>query len=106
MNYDQIVVFKNKWSVFEKIVDLFDKNWTASIDLQERSTQKAQGTPLAPAMLFFGCRHPEQDYLYESELAAFALEGVVELHTAFSRAEAQKTYVQDLLAVHKTVFGN
>ncbi len=69
--------------------------------LQERSMQKAQGTLLAPAMLFFGCRHPEQDYLYESELAAFASEGVVELHTAFSRAEAQKTYVQDLLAGHK-----
>lgn len=69
--------------------------------LQERSTQKAQGTTLAPAMLFFGCRHPEQDYLYKSELAGFASEGVVELHMAFSRAETQKNYVQDLLAVHK-----
>ena len=69
--------------------------------LQERSTQKAKGAQLSPAMLFFGCRHPEQDYLYESELTSFAAEGVVELHTAFSRAESQKIYVQDLLALHQ-----
>jgi cytochrome P450/NADPH-cytochrome P450 reductase len=48
-------------------------------------------------MLFFGCRHPEQDYLYADELKSFASKGVVELHTAFSRADAPKTYVQDLL---------
>lgn len=69
--------------------------------LQERSVHKAQGKSLAPAMLFFGCRHSKQDFLYENELTAFAAEGVVELLTAFSRAETQKTYVQDLLAAQK-----
>ena len=33
---------------------------------------KAMGAPVGPSMLFFGCRHPEQDYIYADELADFA----------------------------------
>ncbi|SDP13787.1 bifunctional cytochrome P450/NADPH--P450 reductase [Afipia sp. GAS231] len=69
--------------------------------LQERAHQKAQGAKLGPAMLFFGCRHPEQDYLYADELKGFAASGVTELHTAFSRADGPKTYVQHLVAAQK-----
>lgn len=36
--------------------------------LQERAALAAQGRTLGPAMLFFGCRHPDQDYLYQQEL--------------------------------------
>src|SRR4029077_5617535 len=35
--------------------------------LQQRAASKAGGATLGPAMLFFGCRHPEQDYLYADE---------------------------------------
>src|SRR5205085_2200677 len=52
--------------------------------LQERAARKAQGATLGPALLFFGCRHPEQDYLYADELKGFAAGGITELHTAFS----------------------
>jgi cytochrome P450/NADPH-cytochrome P450 reductase len=69
--------------------------------LQERAHRKAQGASLGPAMLFFGCRHPEQDYLYADELKGFAASGVTELHTAFSRADGPKTYVQHLVAAQK-----
>jgi cytochrome P450/NADPH-cytochrome P450 reductase len=69
--------------------------------LQERAHRKAQGATLGPAMLFFGCRHPEQDYLYADELKGFAASGVTELHTAFSRADGPKTYVQHLVAAQK-----
>ena len=69
--------------------------------LQERAARKANGVRLGPAMLFFGCRHPEQDYLYADELKAFAAYGITELHTAFSRAEGPKTYVQHLVAAQK-----
>jgi cytochrome P450/NADPH-cytochrome P450 reductase len=69
--------------------------------LQERAARKAQGKSLGPAMLFFGCRHPDQDFLYADELKAFASDGITELHTAFSRGEGPKTYVQDLLAAQK-----
>jgi cytochrome P450/NADPH-cytochrome P450 reductase len=69
--------------------------------LQERAAQKAKGARLGLAMLFFGCRHPEQDFLYADELKAFAADGITELHTAFSRAEGPKTYVQNLVAAQK-----
>jgi cytochrome P450/NADPH-cytochrome P450 reductase len=69
--------------------------------LQERAHRKAQGAKLGPALLFFGCRHPEQDFLYADELKAFAADGITELHTAFSRADGPKTYVQHLIAARK-----
>ena len=69
--------------------------------LQERAARKGKGATLGPAMLFFGCRHPEQDYLYADELKALAADGVTELFTAFSRADGPKTYVQHLLAAQK-----
>jgi cytochrome P450/NADPH-cytochrome P450 reductase len=69
--------------------------------LQERAALKAKGAALGPAILFFGCRHPEQDYLYADELQGFAAGGITELHTAFSRGEGPKTYVQNLIAAEK-----
>ncbi|MFT4116343.1 bifunctional cytochrome P450/NADPH--P450 reductase [Bradyrhizobium sp.] len=69
--------------------------------LQERAAHKAKGASLGPAMLFFGCRHPDQDFLYADELKALAANGITELFTAFSRADGPKTYVQHLLAAQK-----
>src|SRR6201991_2496108 len=69
--------------------------------LQERAHRKAQGATLGPAMLFFGCRHPEQDFIYAEELKAFAADGITELFTAFSRVDTPKTYVQHLVAAAK-----
>ena len=69
--------------------------------LQERAALKARGATLGPAILFVGCRHPEQDYLYAEELKACADAGIAELYTAFSRAEGPKTYVQHLVAAQK-----
>jgi cytochrome P450/NADPH-cytochrome P450 reductase len=69
--------------------------------LQERAAMMAQGASLGPSMLFFGCRHPEQDYLYADELKDVADLGITELHVAFSRAGADKTYVQHLIAQQK-----
>jgi cytochrome P450 / NADPH-cytochrome P450 reductase len=66
--------------------------------LQERAARKAGGQSLGPAMLFFGCRHPDQDFLYADELKGFAAAGITELHVAFSRGDGPKTYVQHLIA--------
>jgi cytochrome P450/NADPH-cytochrome P450 reductase len=66
--------------------------------LRQRAVLKAGGAKLGPAMLFFGCRHPERDYLYARELETFASQGIVELHVAFSRMGETKTYVQHLIA--------
>jgi cytochrome P450/NADPH-cytochrome P450 reductase len=65
--------------------------------LSERAAKKAAGTDIGPAMLFFGCRHPEQDFIYREELEAHAAAGIADLHVAFSRQDKKKTYVQDLL---------
>jgi len=64
--------------------------------LQERAALKAQGKPVGPCLLFFGCRHPQQDFLYEEELREFERQGVTQLAIAFSRLPGQpKRYVQD-----------
>ena len=65
--------------------------------IQARRGQKAAGAKLGEAMLFFGCRHPDQDFIYEDELKAAEADGLIELHTAFSRAQAERVYVQDVL---------
>ncbi len=66
--------------------------------LQERAALKAKGTPVGPSELFFGCRRPDQDFIYADELKAFAAQGLTRLHVAFSRADGMpKQYVQDLI---------
>ena len=50
-----------------------------------------------PIHLWFGARHPEADFLYQGDLAAWAADDrLTELHTAFSRVETRQ-YVQDRL---------
>ncbi len=66
--------------------------------LAERSIVRAGGATLGAAMLFFGCRHPNEDYLYRDELETFAADGIVDLNVAFSRYNGTKTYVQHLIA--------
>ena len=70
--------------------------------LQERKVQAAAGVKLGPAMLFFGCRRPDHDFLYREELDALSAEGIMELHVAYSRGDKEKTYVQDLLRTHRS----
>ena len=52
--------------------------------LQERAAQKAAGRTVGRALLFFGVDHPDVDYLYRDEFAAWEAEGVVEMRPAFS----------------------
>lgn len=65
--------------------------------LQARQAMKEQGIPLGSAHLYFGCRDAT-DHIYEEELKQYQQEGIVTVHTAFSRIEGQpKTYVQHLI---------
>lgn len=61
--------------------------------IQERVAVMATGLNL----LYFGCRQKEQDFLYRTELENFVNSGALELQTAFSRAQRNKFYVQDLI---------
>lgn len=65
--------------------------------IQERRVLSEDGSNLGDAMLFFGCRHPKQDFLYEEELKQAEKDGLVDLHVAFSRLTSDRVYVQDLL---------
>lgn len=66
--------------------------------LQERAYLQATGVEVGPSLLFFGCRHSQQDFIYESELRAFEQLDLARLHVAFSREQAErKVYVQDLI---------
>lgn len=58
--------------------------------IQERAWQKEQGKPVGETHLFFGCRNKEVDFIYREELEKYAADGVLTLHTAFSRDQPEK----------------
>merc|ERR1719510_1807715 len=61
--------------------------------IQERAWQKRKGKPIGETHLYFGCRHQEVDYIYRDELEQYEKDGVLTLHTAFSRDQSNKIYV-------------
>jgi len=65
--------------------------------VQERARLLEAGRELAPALLFVGWRHKEQDALYQAELADWAKKGAVDIRYAFSRQAWNDgvKYVQD-----------
>ncbi|MGD7007875.1 bifunctional cytochrome P450/NADPH--P450 reductase [Metabacillus sp. 84] len=69
--------------------------------LQRRRILQEQGYSLGEAHLYFGCRTRKHDFLYEEELKEAERDGLVILHTAFSREDGKaKTYVQHLMKKH------
>jgi len=66
--------------------------------IQERAWQKAEGKEVGETHLYFGCRNKDKDFIYKEELEEYAKEGgVLTLHTAFSRDQAEKRYVTHLM---------
>lgn len=56
------------------------------------------GKPIGETVLYFGCRHKNEDFIYSDELAAYVSDGTLtHMHVAFSRDQPQKVYVQHLL---------
>lgn len=75
--------------------------------LQEREYLKSQGRELGPTVLFFGCRHKSEDYIYQEQLEKWHSEGIItELHVAFSRDQEKKVYVQHLLQQNRLKMWN
>jgi cytochrome P450 / NADPH-cytochrome P450 reductase len=63
--------------------------------LQERALRHTRGEPAGPALLFFGCDHPEVDLLYRDELEEWERQGIVTLYPAFFRKpDDEVTFVQ------------
>lgn len=68
--------------------------------LQERASIAETGvTKLAPAILFYGCRDPNKDFLYNDELRSWEERKIVTVKPAFSRPLDGSTprYVQDVI---------
>lgn len=84
--------------------------------LQERAEQQAGGQAVGPALLFFGCDHPDVDFLYRDELAEWERRGVVAVLPTFMnqpdgeirfvqhRVWAERARVAELFAAGGTVF--
>lgn len=54
--------------------------------LQERAALKcASSVGFGPTILFFGCRNPNKDFLYSSELAIWEEEGIVEVRQHYAK---------------------
>jgi NADPH-ferrihemoprotein reductase len=68
--------------------------------IQERAWHKEQGKPVGETILYFGCRHQDKDFIYRDEMEKYASDGVLTLHTAFSRDQPQKVYVTDRMREH------
>ena len=67
--------------------------------LQEISfLRKRDQLETSDVILYYGCRHKDQDYLYSDELEQFVQDGTLtQLRVAFSRDQPEKVYVTHLL---------
>ena len=68
--------------------------------IQDRAIRASQNSEqkIGPALLFFGCHHPDEDFLYKDELEQWEQQGVVSVRPAFSAAPIDGVkYVQDRL---------
>ena len=62
------------------------------------STGQANGiSEIGKNMLFFGCRSYNADYFYQNEWKDLMTRFLLRVHTAFSRDQNRKIYVQDLI---------
>ncbi|KAF2452411.1 NADP/FAD dependent oxidoreductase [Lineolata rhizophorae] len=71
--------------------------------IEERVRLQSIGRPLGEMILFFGCRRPDEDYIYREELEQMekGLQGKLRIVTAFSRVHGEnKVYVQDRVFEH------
>ena len=65
------------------------------LPLCRRQLCREQSAETGPAWLYFGCRGPEEDFLYKEELQEFAEDGTLSrFEVCFSRAGPEKVYVQ------------
>lgn len=66
--------------------------------LQERAEQKASGAQTGDILLFFGCRHPDHDWLCREEVEAWTADGLIQPFLAFSAVTGHPwKFVQDAL---------
>ena len=66
--------------------------------MEERAVLAEHETELGPAYLFFGCRHPDHDFLYRRQVETWDRDGVIKLRPVYSRYKSSDIkYVQHKL---------
>ncbi|MFD9903383.1 cytochrome P450 [Streptomyces sp. NPDC059063] len=67
--------------------------------IADRAALLGRGARLAPALCYFGCDHPDVDYLHRADLEAAERAGAVSLRPTFHKAPEQgHLFVQDRIA--------
>ena len=67
--------------------------------IQQRAAERAGGHATGPIHLFFGCKHPDHDWLCGDEMRGWEADGLITLHRAFSAVpDFPHAYVQDAMA--------
>merc|ERR1719162_2686784 len=66
--------------------------------IEDRAVMKQNGQHCGHMHLYFGARHEHGEFLYRTELENYVKEGLLTLRCAWSRDQAQKIYVQMLMA--------
>jgi cytochrome P450/NADPH-cytochrome P450 reductase len=66
--------------------------------LKSSKKNTTEGAENSECYMFFGCRHPDQDFIYKEEFDAYLEDGTLtELYTTFSRCGEVVKYVQHAL---------
>ncbi|KAJ6640251.1 NADPH--cytochrome P450 reductase [Pseudolycoriella hygida] len=65
--------------------------------IQERDLSRKDNQTVGDTILYFGCRKKAEDYIYGEELENYVQSGALNLRVAFSRDQAHKIYVTNLL---------
>jgi len=70
--------------------------------LQEMGHHTSKNVKGWESALFFGCRHRHHDFIYEEEMLMYSQQGVLtHFHSAFSREQESKVYVQNKMLENK-----
>lgn len=65
--------------------------------IQERDLSRRDNQTVGETILYFGCRKKAEDFIYGEELEEYVNKGTLNLRVAFSRDQAHKIYVTNLL---------
>ena len=70
--------------------------------IQERSIRAERGESFGKALLYFGCDHPDVDYIYRDELEKWQAQGVVQIRPTFChKPQNGHQYVQHRILTEK-----
>lgn len=101
-----VAPFRGFWQEIRTLREQAEKREAERLQREKDGAPESKAPVKEPyrvgeALLYFGCRHPDQDWLYRDEMEAYEKDGSIKAITAFSRHTEKKVYVQDQLVADK-----